>query len=83
MRESSSEACFLLASLFTTIVLNFKQLNERPPRPTLRCTKKTGPRESNLINKAHRGIIQLRMKTSTKEEISMSDTRLRRKKAFL
>jgi hypothetical protein len=44
--------------------------------------KKTGPRESSLINKAHSGTIQLRMKTSTKAEIRTSVALLKAKKVL-
>jgi hypothetical protein len=73
---SFSTACFVFASLLTTIVRNLIQLKDLPKKPTRFCTKKTGPFEVSLINNAIIGKSQLRIKTTTKKEKVTSKTLL-------
>jgi hypothetical protein len=51
-------------------------VNDRPKRPTLFCTKNTGPREESFIKIANSGISQLNINKITIAEITMSITRL-------
>jgi hypothetical protein len=58
------------------MVRSFMQRKLLPKNPIRFCTKKTGPRESSLINIAKIGRNQLRKKIITSEEINTSTNRL-------
>ena len=54
------------------ILRNFKQRNERPFFPMRRCIKKTGPFESNMINRLMIGNNQINTQPIKSKERTIS-----------